>query len=144
MTQAYWHKHKHKHKTPTCKPVRRKHKHLVLALVFMLASFQFTRTTQRRKHKHERRDDRTISILLCLWLCLHRCVVRVNWDDASICTSARKLKNSDKLSAYILVIHLLPFLPCWNQISHQKAARPRNCAKFLCFCACVCLCLSHV
>ena len=28
--------------------------------------------------------------------------------------------------------------PCWNQISHQKAVRPRDRTRFLCFCACVC------
>ena len=30
------------------------------------------------------------------------------------------------------------FTPCWNQISRQKAAHPRDCAKILCFCAGLC------
>ena len=107
VRRKHKHKHKRKHKKPTCKPVRRKHKRLVLVLVLMLASSRFTRTTQRRKHKHERKE--------------------------------RKMKNGDKLSAYNLVTHARSchFPPCWNQISHQKAARLHDCAKFVCFCACV-------
>ena len=49
----------------------------------------------------------------------------------------RKLKNSDKLSAYILVTHALPFSAMLESNLHQKADRPSGCAKLLCFCACV-------
>ena len=79
-----------------------------LVLVLMLASLRRTCKPGRRKHKHKRKE--------------------------------RKLKNSDKLSAYNLVTHARSchFPPCWNQISHQKAARLRDCAKFVSLCACVC------
>ena len=104
------HKHKYKHKKPTYKPVRRKHKRLVLALVFMLASFRSTCTTQRRKHKHEhKRMERFHSLVLVLVLASLRRTCKLGRRKYKYKRKERKLKNSDKLSAYILVTHALPF-----------------------------------
>ena len=50
----------------------------------------------------------------------------------------RKLKNSDILSAYILVTHALPFSVMLESNLAPKGSPARACAKFLCFCACVC------
>ena len=102
-------KHKHKHKKPTCKPVRRKHKRLVLALVFMLTSFRLTRT-----------NDASISTSTRKWNDLHSLLlVPMFVSLGRKCKSGRrkhkhkrkerKLKNSEKLSAYILVTHAFPF-----------------------------------
>ena len=55
------------------------------------------------------------SILLCLCLCLRRCVVRVNRDDASISTSA----STRRLCLRRTGLHV----------------------GFLCLCLCLCLCL---
>ena len=127
---------KHKHKKPTCKPVRRKHKRLVLALVLMLASSRFTRTKQRRKHKHkQKRMERFFhSLVLVLTLASLRRTCKPGRRKHKHTRKERKLKNSDKLSAYNLVTHALPF----------SAMLESNLG---CFCACVChvmLMLSHV
>ena len=115
VRRRHKHTHKHKNKKPTCKPVQRKHKRLVL----MLASSRFTRTTQRHKHKHKAQENGTISILLCL--CLRR-MCKPGRRKQKHNRKERKLKNSDMLSAYILVTYALPFAK-WRQ---------RDCAKFLC------------
>ena len=103
---------KHKHKKPTCKPVRRKHKRLVFALVFMLASSRFTRTTQRRKHKHKHKRMAFHSLVLVLASLRRTC--KPGRRKHKHKRRERKLKNSDKLSAYILVTHALPFSK-WRQ-----------------------------
>ena len=85
----------------------------------MLASSQLARTTQRRNHKRKHKGMERFPFscaCACTCLCLRRCVVRVNRDDANIQhkRKERKLKNSGKLSAYILVTHALPFAK-WRQ-----------------------------
>ena len=111
----------------------------------MLASSRFTRMTQRRKHKHKHKRMERFPFSCA---CAYACVVRRTCEPGR-----RKHKHkrkhkalmlashwfTDKLSAYNLVTHALPFSAMFrNQISRQKAARPRDCAKFVCFCACVC------
>ena len=104
------HKHKQKHKKPTRKPVRRKHKRLVLASVLMVASSRFTRTTQRHKHKHKhKRMERFPFSCACAFACA--CVVasfrrKPGRYKHRHKHKERKLKNSDNLSAYILVRHV--------------------------------------
>ena len=146
VRRKHKHKHKHEHKKPTCKPVRRKHKRLVLArgcaCVYACAVPVYT-------------YDASISTSTKEWKSFH-CLVLKLASLRRACKpkrrkhkhkrKERKLKNCDKLSAYILVTRALPFSPpCWNQISRQKAVRPRDCATFLCFCTCVChlMLISH-
>ena len=141
VPRKHKHKHKRKHKKPTCKPVRRKHKRLVLALVLMLASSRFTRTTQRRKLTTSTREWNDFhSLVLVLMLASLRRTCKPKRRKHKHERKERKMKNGDKLSAYNLVTHARSCHspPCWNQISHQKAARLHDCAKFVCFCAYVC------
>ena len=105
----------------------------------------------RRAGLHVRRNDASISTSTREWNDFHSLVLVLMLASLPrTCKPGRhkhkherkerKMKNSDKLSAYNLVTHArsrhLP--PCWNQISRQKAARLHDCAKFVCFCACVC------
>ena len=142
-------KHKHKHKKSTCKPVRRKHKRLVLALVFMLTSFRLTRT-----------NDASISTSTRKWNDFHsRLLVLVLASLGRKCKSGRrkhkhkrkerKLKNSEKLSAYILVTHAFPFSAKLESNLAPKGS-PAACliapifyASALAY-STLCLCLSYV
>ena len=77
----------------------------------MLASFRFTRTTQRRKHisTSTREWNDFHSIVLVSVLASLRRTCKPERRKHKHKRKERKLKNSDKLSAYILVIHVLPF-----------------------------------
>ena len=72
-------------------------------LALMLASFRFTRTTQVYA---QAQNNGTISILL--GLCLRR-TCKQGRRKHKHKRKARKLENSDELSAYILVTYALPF-----------------------------------
>ena len=95
---------------------------------------------------------------LCLrfCLCLRRAGLHVRRNDASISKSTREWKSFHSLVLLLMLASLRRTCkparrkhkhkrkerklgrPCWIQISRQKAARARDCAKFLCLCACVC------
>ena len=115
---------KHKHKKLTCKPMRRKHKRLVLAFVLSYACVVPVYTY-----------DTSISTSTREWNDFHSLVL-VLPSLRRTCKPARrkqrKLKNSDKLSAYILVRHV------GIKSRAKRRARPRYRAKVLCFCPCVC------
>ena len=80
------------------------------ACVFPL--YMYDATTQAQAQENGNR-----SIFLCLCLCLRRCVVRVNWNDATISTSANT--------------------------RHLCLRRTGLDVGFLCLCLCLCLCLSR-
>ena len=78
----------------------------MLALVLMLASSRFPRTTQRRKHKHKHKSTIYEYDFHSLIVASLRSTYKLGRRKNEHKRKERKLKNSEKLSPYILVRHV--------------------------------------
>ena len=114
----------------------------MLALVFLLASFRFTRPTRRRKHKHKRMERFPFSGACRLLLAPLRRTCKPGRRKDKHKRKERKLKNSDKLLAYILETHALPFSAMLESTPKGSPAAFSLYASALSYATlCLCLCL---